>query len=95
MWPGLVYSGGRPVQPRGAHVAQPGQQVEAEHVGEGEPDDRGAVRVGVLPVDLQVGAVPQHALDHRRDLQFIRINGAVVGSLAGLLIYTVSRAFGA
>ncbi|MDI3407962.1 DUF445 domain-containing protein [Streptomyces cavernicola] len=30
-----------------------------------------------------------------RDLQFIRINGTVVGSLAGLLIYTVSRAFGA
>ncbi|MFJ8936358.1 DUF445 domain-containing protein [Streptomyces sp. NPDC102365] len=30
-----------------------------------------------------------------RDLQFIRINGTVVGSLAGLLIYVVSRAFGA
>lgn len=30
-----------------------------------------------------------------RDLQFIRINGTVVGALAGLLIYTVSRAFGA
>ncbi|MFI8187265.1 DUF445 domain-containing protein [Streptomyces sp. NPDC085946] len=30
-----------------------------------------------------------------RDLQFIRINGTVVGSLAGLLIYTVSRAVGA
>ncbi|MGC5563306.1 DUF445 domain-containing protein [Streptomyces sp. FR-108] len=30
-----------------------------------------------------------------RDLQFIRINGTVVGSLAGLLIYAVSRAFGA
>ncbi|WP_306322326.1 MULTISPECIES: DUF445 domain-containing protein [unclassified Streptomyces] len=30
-----------------------------------------------------------------RDLQFIRINGTVVGSLAGLVIYTVSRAFGA
>ncbi|MBA2949721.1 DUF445 domain-containing protein [Streptomyces sp. PSKA54] len=30
-----------------------------------------------------------------RDLQFIRINGTVVGSLAGLLIYTVSRVFGA
>lgn len=33
-------------------------------------------------VELQVG----------RDLQFIRINGTVVGSLAGLLIYTVSQA---
>ncbi|MEW1604077.1 DUF445 domain-containing protein [Streptomyces sp. DH-12] len=30
-----------------------------------------------------------------RDLQFIRINGTVVGSLAGLVIYTVSRALGA
>ncbi|MFJ9035560.1 DUF445 domain-containing protein [Streptomyces sp. NPDC102406] len=30
-----------------------------------------------------------------RDLQFIRINGTVVGSLVGLLIHTVSRAFGA
>ncbi|NXY99401.1 DUF445 domain-containing protein, partial [Streptomyces sp. BR123] len=30
-----------------------------------------------------------------RDLQFIRINGTVVGALAGLLIHTVSRAFGA
>jgi uncharacterized membrane-anchored protein YjiN (DUF445 family) len=28
-----------------------------------------------------------------RDLQFIRINGTVVGSLAGLAIYTVSRLF--
>ncbi len=30
-----------------------------------------------------------------RDLQFIRINGTGVGSLAGLLIYTVARALGA
>ena len=30
-----------------------------------------------------------------RDLQFIRINGTVVGSLAGLAIYAVSRAVGA
>ncbi|MFE6195645.1 DUF445 domain-containing protein [Streptomyces sp. NPDC057838] len=30
-----------------------------------------------------------------RDLQFIRINGTVVGSLAGLLIYTVTQALGA
>ena len=26
-----------------------------------------------------------------RDLQFIRINGTIVGGLAGLLIYTVSQ----
>ncbi|MCB5167234.1 DUF445 domain-containing protein [Streptomyces bambusae] len=30
-----------------------------------------------------------------RDLQFIRINGTVVGALAGLAIYTLSQAFGA
>src|SRR4051812_5000177 len=30
-----------------------------------------------------------------RDLQFIRINGTVVGSLAGLVIYAVSRGLGA
>ncbi|NUO41662.1 MAG: DUF445 family protein, partial [Streptomyces sp.] len=30
-----------------------------------------------------------------RDLQFIRINGTVVGSLVGLLIHTVSRLLGA
>ena len=36
-------------------------------------------------MELQVG----------RDLQFIRINGTVVGSLAGLVIYTVGQlAFG-
>ena len=33
-------------------------------------------------LELQVG----------RDLQFIRINGTLVGGLAGLVIYTVSRA---
>ena len=32
-------------------------------------------------VEIQVG----------RDLQFIRINGTVVGALAGLLIYTITR----
>jgi uncharacterized membrane-anchored protein YjiN (DUF445 family) len=35
-------------------------------------------------IELQVG----------RDLQFIRINGTVVGGLAGLLIYTVGRLIG-
>ena len=32
-------------------------------------------------IELQVG----------RDLQFIRINGTVVGALAGLLIYTITQ----
>jgi uncharacterized membrane-anchored protein YjiN (DUF445 family) len=36
-------------------------------------------------IELQIG----------KDLQFIRINGTLVGGLAGLLIYTVSRFFGA
>jgi hypothetical protein len=29
-----------------------------------------------------------------RDLQFIRINGTVVGGLAGLALYTISRVIG-
>jgi len=33
-------------------------------------------------LELQVG----------RDLQFIRINGTIVGGLAGLLIYTITQA---
>ncbi|HEV2146741.1 MAG TPA: DUF445 domain-containing protein [Longimicrobiaceae bacterium] len=36
-------------------------------------------------IELQIG----------KDLQFIRINGTLVGGLAGLLIYTISRFFGA
>ena len=35
-------------------------------------------------IELQVG----------RDLQWIRVNGTVVGGLAGLVIYTVSRLVG-
>jgi uncharacterized membrane-anchored protein YjiN (DUF445 family) len=34
-------------------------------------------------LELQVG----------RDLQFIRINGTVVGALAGLAIYTLTQVF--
>jgi uncharacterized membrane-anchored protein YjiN (DUF445 family) len=34
-------------------------------------------------LELQVG----------RDLQFIRINGTVVGALAGLAIYTITQLF--
>ena len=30
-----------------------------------------------------------------RDLQFIRLNGTVIGALAGLLIHTLTTAFGA
>ena len=35
-------------------------------------------------IELQIG----------RDLQFIRINGTLVGALVGLIIYTVSQALG-
>jgi uncharacterized membrane-anchored protein YjiN (DUF445 family) len=35
-------------------------------------------------IELQVG----------RDLQFIRINGTVVGGLAGLVIYTIAQLLG-
>jgi uncharacterized membrane-anchored protein YjiN (DUF445 family) len=38
----------------------------------------------VTRLELQVG----------KDLQFIRINGTLVGGLVGLLIFTLSRAFG-
>ena len=38
----------------------------------------------VKRIELQVG----------RDLQYIRINGTLVGGLVGLLIFTLSRAFG-
>ena len=51
-----------------ADVLQPGQELEAEQLGEREPHEAGAVGVGVVGLDLGVGAVPQQALDHRRDL---------------------------
>jgi len=38
----------------------------------------------VSRLELQVG----------KDLQYIRINGTLVGGLVGLLIFTLSRAFG-
>jgi len=54
---------------RGAgDVLQPGQQAEAEQVAEREADDRGAVRVGVVGLDLRVGAVAQKSFEHRGDL---------------------------
>ncbi|WP_416985908.1 DUF445 domain-containing protein [Streptomyces sp. T028] len=53
-----------------------------------------------LITDTVAGWDPEHTTRKieahiGRDLQFIRINGTVVGSLAGLLIYTVARALGA
>jgi uncharacterized membrane-anchored protein YjiN (DUF445 family) len=46
--------------------------------------DRWDTETLVQRLELQVG----------RDLQYIRINGTLVGGLVGLLIYTVSRAIG-
>jgi uncharacterized membrane-anchored protein YjiN (DUF445 family) len=54
--------------------------------------------IGELITDTVAKWDPQ-ATSHRielavgRDLQFIRINGTLVGGLAGLLIYTLSRLF--
>jgi uncharacterized membrane-anchored protein YjiN (DUF445 family) len=33
-------------------------------------------------------------LEIGRDLQYIRINGAIVGGLAGLVLHALARAFG-
>ena len=48
-----------------ADVLQPGQKLEAEQLGEGEPYEAGALGVGVVSLDPGVGAMPQQALDHR------------------------------
>ena len=44
------------------------EEPEAEEVAEREPDDGRAVGVGVVGLELRVGAVVQQALQHRRDL---------------------------
>ncbi len=59
---------GGAVQADAADVLQAGQQLEVEQLGEREPDHRGAMGVDVLGLDLGVRAVPQKALDYRRDL---------------------------
>ncbi len=40
------------------------------------------------------GVVDKLELQVGRDLQFIRVNGTLVGGLVGLLIYTVSTLLG-
>jgi hypothetical protein len=42
-------------------------QPEAEQLAEAEPDDRGAVRVGDVALDLGVGVVVKQSLEHRGD----------------------------
>ena len=56
---GVAGAVGGAVQPGGADVLQPGQQLEAEQVAEREPDDARAVGVDVVGFDLGVGAVAQ------------------------------------
>jgi hypothetical protein len=58
---GLARAGG--VELDRADVLQPGQEPEAEQLGEGEPDEASAVGVGVVGLDLRLGAVPEQALD--------------------------------
>ena len=62
----------------------------------------------ILPRRAEIGAYIAAVVDHwdtatlverlelqvGRDLQYIRINGTLVGGLVGLLIFTLSRAFG-
>jgi uncharacterized membrane-anchored protein YjiN (DUF445 family) len=52
-------------------------QLIAQTVGQWDP------KVASRRLELAVG----------RDLQYIRINGTLVGGLAGLVIYTLSRFF--
>jgi uncharacterized membrane-anchored protein YjiN (DUF445 family) len=52
-------------------------QLIAQTVSAWDPDETSR------RIELQVG----------RDLQFIRINGTLVGGLVGLLIYAVTHAF--
>ena len=52
----------RTVKRRAADVLQPWEQPEAEQVAEREPDDGGAVGVGVVVLDLSVGAVAKNGL---------------------------------
>ena len=62
----------------------------------------------ILPRRAEIGAYIAAVVDHwdtatlvnrlelqvGKDLQYIRINGTLVGGLVGLLIFTLSRAFG-
>ena len=69
---------------------------------------RRAVLQVVLPRRLEVGGYIEQVVDRwdtktlvnrlelqvGRDLQYIRINGTLVGGLVGLAIYSITRAFG-
>ena len=48
-------------------VLQAWEQPEAEQVGEGEANNRGAVGVNVVAVDVRAGQVAQQAFDHGCD----------------------------
>ncbi len=59
----------RAVQADRADVLQPRQQLEPQQFGKRESDHAGTVGVGVVGLDLRVGAVPQQTLDHCRNLR--------------------------
>ena len=68
--------GGAPVGLRGRELPRRGRRPHLHR-----PSTRWDAADTSRRIELQVG----------RDLQFIRINGTIVGGLAGLAIYTVSQ----
>ena len=66
--------------------------VEARRAVEGR--GRRGDRLDRRPLGRRPSATDRIELQVGRDLQFIRINGTVVGGLAGLVIYTVGQLIG-
>ena len=62
---GIGLAGFRAVQLLRVDGFQPWQQLEAEQPAEGKGDRALAVGIDVLSIDLHLGAVMDHALDHR------------------------------
>ena len=58
----------RPVEPLFAKVLQSRQELEAEQVAEGEADLALPMGVDVLLLDIHLGVMAQHPLDHGGDL---------------------------
>jgi len=77
----------------GSRQTSAGKTIWAEQPLPDPPSRRARQRTGSRGQD----SLPPRSFESHigRDLRFIRINGTVVGSLAGLLIYTVSRVPGA
>jgi hypothetical protein len=56
--------GSRAVQLLGVNRLQPWQKLESEQPTEGKRDRALAMRIDVLAINLHLGAVMDHALDH-------------------------------